>query len=794
MICLVKSAANFEYLKQNLTILCSQPGVVLETSYRERWVTSAIIERLPKAGERICIVFSDPPFSYYVPVRFARVCQDVMLQEDGKIPFQYKLGKYVDAGGLQEFSLKMKTRCESQYFVVDISDDSLQETQSDDSTAWRSTIDHLIGSASEAVTGEHAFLDRYLSTFFFRQVGLADNKKNALVECCEIGREYSLILECYSPHLSVEKISACHIVGTSTPPIMDTREVLGIADGRVSIHLTPRFSGQATIALWLYPDQNRSTQLDIKLCVYHPDKNLEEEQGIESAYQDQVASVHRIAEGRSTIDSYGSYIRESQLVSGMGLTHAQCSTLYNRLLNTIEEKSGKQPDLRLDLINQLIEFAADATARQFLVEEKIRHLYAQGGQETTIIRLLSDLAIERLQSDVLAIYFISKWHQQDFGENVSILIDRYKGNMFPDLDKAIRQAMPWRKILKMPKTVENLVMGNLWDASCALESLMDVEYGTEIVNLISYLVEDVGLVTKNDAYEFLNDWLGRSGTTIYREKVAEKAIEYGLALGKNVSPIVILEGSNIALSEKPLLIKQWLTLAEKGMNYQDRIDFYEAILTTYCGKDTKEQVEILLEINLKLADYYLHCGSPSISALENAGKRLESARSSLGAFPSYKAYFKRLEDELEQEFAGNNVIRRYLNNIDEIKRAKLAQILQEKKVIFVGGETKSFDAMEVAKTLGFAEGEHIEVYKEKGKDLGDLVKRVKKGYVDYVIDIIHFTRHHNELKEACETARRKGINIHYLIGPKSYLCEAFLQVLLDYHKDDIEKLVTEDQN
>jgi hypothetical protein len=254
-------------------------------------------------------------------------------------------------------------------------------------------------------------------------------------------------------------------------------------------------------------------------------------------------------------------------------------------------------------------------------------------------------------------------------------------------------------------------------------------------------------------------------------------------MGEDVGYLLDWFGSKI-LSEKELDRATKLREDSTRLETSVRIRFFEALTDLIKDYVSPEWRSLTADLFVDIARHYLSHADRNIDILHLAGDYLEKARVACGHIKNTD--LMKLEGEWKELADETDVIKVYLAQFDEAKQERLRELLKDKKVVFVGGLTKDFDAEQIARQLGFGNGEHVELDREKGNGLSGLIKRIGKGKVDYIVDMISFAPHHNELKNACRQAKFKNKNFHYFqFTSRSRQFATFQSAFFRYHKVDL---------
>jgi hypothetical protein len=761
MLFITKSANSFDFLRQNLEILGGREGDVVQTHYRSRWIEPIITSSLPKRGSEACIIFSDPPYDFYVPIRHVTFIEDIKLDAEGKYLLKLELGPRVFFDEVNIFTNQMQQSSKKQFFVFRNSDAKLKLSNLPEKEAWRKTIRHMVGLEDQE-SGKFQ-LTRYLSSLFLRPEEIyesddapIDLNKHKL----KIGHEYSFVIDCYAPNLSEEKISSLEIVGKSDPPLLGIKGVLASQDGRLSVKVLPAYGGETNLKIWVQPEQTRSSEVTYK-C------------NVELAEQETKSFPPTIHPPVIPLEQPSNLIFQAET----GLSAVQAQTLYRSLLALMSKNSPQPILLKYELSRELERFCSDADGQRFLQEE--RGVSASLlGQHDEAYQILNSIGIEKIRSqDGVASYFISAW-QQNKTPDIRLLVSRFISEENEDLTVKIRETLPWRTIIDQKSVFEDLYLTKIFAIEKLPEIIFNEVDGRVVADWIEYTTENLKILEAEDAFRLLRDWLKQEKYLANEGFVARLAIKFGIQGKEDVAFIVNQYGPEIITGRE---IDKAVSYKQDALNLdsQRKIRFYESLAEITQQFDQDEWRIFTAELYMEVARYYLKQVNTTEN-LEIAGIAIQNVERY--ASEKYKKELDSLKDDWKKQSEETPIIKEYLLQFEEKKLSLLREIVHGKKILFIGGLTRWFDADSFAHEIGFSFGEHIEINRGKGGNLKSVTKRIKEGAFDYVIDIISFGRHHNEVREACS---KKVVYIMHT--SRSFHKSAFLKDLFEYHKSDLRQ-------
>lgn len=201
---LFKAARRPRHLKENLNILAAERGSIVEVAYNHMWVAPEYFdEGSIRRGTKVYFVFSDRPYSLFVPVREG----EVVAVARGELMLRIRVLLHswvgVEDRDLADFTRLVKqtspTRAPGQKFVLPKYDGvpfvSYYDEREDE--GWRRAIENVLAMS----TGSED--DPYRSSIFFRPLGLrvGDELHRARLLPVEAGSSASLALRFHNPHL-----------------------------------------------------------------------------------------------------------------------------------------------------------------------------------------------------------------------------------------------------------------------------------------------------------------------------------------------------------------------------------------------------------------------------------------------------------------------------------------------------------------------------------------------------------------------------------------------------------------
>lgn len=781
MLFIRKSASNFEYLRQNLSVLSMPTGAMVETRYRTRWIDPVIVKDMPKAGQPVCILFADPPYEWHLPVRFAILKNDPYMNEDGSYVFQLTLDRFADisVNGPPDFgSPNSQGR---DLFVFRNDDDLVQPSSEPDTVAWRWVIQNIVGFFPERGADEQPprRLERYLSSFFFRSAGFKDDQADITIDPSvtplQIGRSYVQLIDCYAPHIAPDRISQWELVGETEPAVADVLSVLATADGLMGMRVIPRLPGMAKIKVWVQPEQARSSQILI-------DCQVEGE-----AIQTADTALRQDA----TLSHADPFAHQQSVVAAdaAGLTEAQTKALYHELLTSYERV---RPDItdqeRLDLATRLIPYAVE---QRFLIETQGVCLFRQGMFDRAWSRF-ADLGLDRLREpEAVAGYFISGWSTGQFID-IHHFVQRSKGKQWgSSLLNQVRQALPWNQVMGQPKLMEDLYAGDVLDEEVLFDVLKEYSDGDFVAEQVTNGVKEE-IVQRDAAYRFLLSWLKQSDQQTRRRTVARLAIDYGLEGGHlEVIDIIDTYGERIVQEAGLDQIVRWRESVEMAFSGSSRLILLERLAHAAAILDSAQCVEYAVMLLLEIAEEYTGRHKyPDDENLKHVGYCLEKARGLLTDESELEARLIELEKTWTQQAEQTEIIRDYLAQFDENRIERLKSLIKGKRVVLVGGLKQHFDPNKLAEELGLRSCEHVEVWGHK-TSLDSLTTRIRAGHIDYVFDRTGFGSHRDEVRDNCKTARQNGNPVHYLSIYRSMNKRVIVETLWEYHFGNSEHTQTD---
>jgi hypothetical protein len=212
---LFKAARRPLYLKENLHLLAAERGAIVEVAWNRSWVSSRFFDQGSiERGRQVCFIFTDRPYSCFVPVRAGEVVSSEW--DDLMLRLRVSLRNHI---GLDDMDVGRFTRlvqhasadhCPGAKFVglkrdgvefVNFYDEREEE-------GWRRAVDEVLrmSAASES--------DPYRRSIFFRPAGLRTADEELAIARrvpLEPGTRATLQLNFYNPHLDDEALAGHHL-------------------------------------------------------------------------------------------------------------------------------------------------------------------------------------------------------------------------------------------------------------------------------------------------------------------------------------------------------------------------------------------------------------------------------------------------------------------------------------------------------------------------------------------------------------------------------------------------------
>lgn len=207
---LFKSARRPRYRKENLNLLAAERGTVVEVAYNRSWVSSRYFDAgsIPR-GSRAYFVFTDRPYSRFVPVRKGEIV--AAQYDDLMLRLHVTLKTWV---GVEDMDLGAFTRLAKQAAGDEAPDRKFVGPKLDgvelvkyyderEAEGWRRAVEETLAMSEQSE-------DRaYARSVFFRPVGLQLEEGEPLVarrQPLEPGTTGSLLVEFHNPHLSDDQV------------------------------------------------------------------------------------------------------------------------------------------------------------------------------------------------------------------------------------------------------------------------------------------------------------------------------------------------------------------------------------------------------------------------------------------------------------------------------------------------------------------------------------------------------------------------------------------------------------
>ena len=644
MIFIIKSANSLDFLRQNLEILDGQEGSTTHTEYRQRWIEPAILQSLPKAGEQACIVFSDPPWDLYVPIRSVTLINDVNLTGD-KYTFSYALGPRVKTNDLKTFTDQLRLVSKSQYFIVPDIGTSIEQYTLAEKIAWRQTIHSIVGYKADKSSSNQPRLERYLSSLFVRVEEMyadQDLRVDLFHTPLQIGHQYSIVLDTYAPQLPEEKISQMEIVGSADPPILAVRSITASRDARLSLKVTPVYPGTTRLKIWIQPEQTRSSQTILNYTVEKSETQVLPE--YVETFTDQVVDDR---------------------VKKSCLNQAEVQAFYQRLLSVYTRDHEPNYEYQREIARELESLPLDEDSIRYLEEEQGICAWKQGKFEDAY-RILDSIGAEKIRSqEAVASYFICAWNTKK-SPDIHHLLDRFEKSSDPELTRQVRDVLPWKTLTKQRELVGDLFLREFLTLEKLKEIIMSETIASEAADWITYGVNELQIMGKEGGYGILREWLEAKSDqpVVTIDTVAQLALRWGIEIGENAGDLLDWFGSRI-LPERDLEHAKSLIDASINLATPQRIWFWEAMANITRHYPATSWQQFTGELLLEIGRYYLRLPDRAGLYLPIAGEYLQNAKDAYGDMK--KTDLQNLLTEWEELARDTPVIRKYLDQFDELK-------------------------------------------------------------------------------------------------------------------------------
>jgi hypothetical protein len=605
-------------------------------------------------------------------------------------------------------------------------------------------------------------LTRYLSSLFLRPDEVCENDNfpiNPSKHGLKIGHSYNFVIDCYAPHLSEEKISSMEIVGKSDPPLLGIRNVTASQDARLSINVLPTFSGETNLKIWVQPEQTRSSELEYRCKVELLEQDVKKTSP-STAQTQTIISVEQPVKITYPKD--------------FGLSGVQAQTLYNNLLALLSKNSNQVGLPKFEIAHELEQFCIDDDGKNFLQEEQGIHANSLGHYDDAY-RILNSIGIKKISSqEGIGAYFISAW-ETNKTPDINFLTDRLIVKENPELTKKIREALLriWENLIDQQSVRENLFLADIFTKDNLREIIAPVIDGKIVVDWIEFTKENLEILDAKHAFHLLSNWLKQDKDTINDEYVARLTLKYGIENKEDVA-FVLDQFKTKIISEKELDEAISYKQAASYLDTPQKIHFYESLTEITKQFDSDEWRIFTSELSMEMVRYYLSQPT-TIENLELSGNAIQYAEKF--ADEKRKEELLTLKENWKKQSEETSIIKEYRSQFDEYKLSRLREIVHDKRILFIGGLPRGFDADNIAHEMGFSSGKYNEISREKRRNQKPITKQIKEGAFDYVIDIISFTPHHNEVKDACP---KKVIYIMHT--SRSFHKNTFLNELFEYHK------------
>ena len=670
-----------------------------------------------------------------------------------------QLGRYAGTGDIERFSNQLSAQCSAERnqerLVFWESGEDLSPIELPVEKAWRFIINRITGQASSS----HQLV-RYSSSLFYRLQAIQD--ENQLREKVDIvtplllkgNARYDLIVDCYAPHLSGEKLSQLELLGESNPPFaVEVRGIYAAQDGPVALKITPQQNGAATVRIRVWPESIRSSQLDL-VCL------------ISGA----------VVEAGSTPP--GPRLKQSSDVEGRAIPSEGVFPRIAQHFESLPEITGQMPRIRLAVAQALLESDPNETERRYLLEQIGFGLY-QSGNFAQAFETFAALDTERIKSPRnLAAFYISAW-QSGRQLDLEPLANRFSARDDPSMTEQMLRNIPWKQVTK--KDVDALFYLGLIQKETAGEIIRNQTSGPKVVEWTTEL-RRMGVLDPGEEYALIERWLRDHEFDDQAERVVEELVEAALRIKRDPAGFVEAFGDRIVQLGRWETVERWL---EHCLQDECPNQFREAFLRMLNDRGQPEQRLRLALVHHAVAEHYLHFPTVTVDHMDRVQTALRRSQTLLGDSPETGARleWQRAKNKNEalwglwkKAVEQNQEIQKQLDTIETVQGEKLRAILHQKKALIVGGLDRTFQAGAVAHELGFASCEQVELFAESNRDLRRTCQQIRRGAFDYVIDLVAWGPHRNEVKEAAAS----NPDVHYVPGPRSWSVQSFRRILWDY--------------
>lgn len=249
MLYLLKSARVREYHQQNVALMAAAEGDEIDIAYSLRWVQDGLE---PQEEDGCVIVFSDSPFTDFVPVRFG-VLRHVGMREE-RLYLRVELGPLVRPGGRDVLTERWRARTDEgrpgKVFVFTDENPGLLSPRSltEVDEAWRTTIDAL---------GSNGFYER---STFARVLRVEDSGGDVIEfeRVVPVGEELRAVVELRSPH---EQPGPVSVVGEARPSgSAQVQRVDSASTATVEVPVRLAAPGPCSVTLRILPEPLRSSR------------------------------------------------------------------------------------------------------------------------------------------------------------------------------------------------------------------------------------------------------------------------------------------------------------------------------------------------------------------------------------------------------------------------------------------------------------------------------------------------------------------------------------------------------
>jgi len=583
---LCKTAHNIEYLRDNLDILGKPKGQEMIISYRPTWIAQSIVQSFPEPGQKVCVVFTDPPYNLYVPVRTGSLIERPTLIED-KYFFRFHLEDYAMCSNYKRFSslLSAATFMENgRLFVLNQQDTDIYSADVDEGKAWRHIIDQILGREDTKVLTSDRYgtrgttgLERYMATLFLRQVKIFDSKNREIEpvsDMIKIGDAYVLVVDSYGPHIATEKISELEVVGNSDPPIFDIEKAFAIIDGTLTIRMIPRFSGDTKINIWVNPEHARSSKFSFSCRVSG-------------------GKPHTI---RQVFDR--STEQQTFVETTTGLTESQAKTFYNEVIGFFKTFITGKDDIenvKYQVALSLEKIVGKPSDIGFLKEIQAKYYFRQQNYKECFL-ILNALGLKQIRDDKTILAYYVSARKKGLIPNLQEILEKINlENFNEEMKSMLKKVIPWEDIIKREATEEAdyIYYYKFFDLEEFISVLSKMNNGRVVATWIQWLC-GWKIYNKRDAFIFIKNWLLNNPSEFIEHEadMASLGIDCGLAIGDvDVIDIIGRCGDKVLRSygiEKAL---NWVKEAKDNLSDLACIPLFETLSEKLAGATSELKIE-----------------------------------------------------------------------------------------------------------------------------------------------------------------------------------------------------------